>query len=653
MSYLKFDKNSLANLEKSLRKEILRTNKSGSYSASTLVDCNTRKYHGLLVVPVPELSDNNYVLLSSLDETVIQHGAAFNLGIHEYEGNNFSPNGHKYIREFHLETVSRTIYRVGGVILQKERIFISHEDRFLIRFTLLDAHSPTTLQFRPFLAFRSVHELSVENDRIHSDVHSSSNGIAMSLYDGFPMLYLQFSKKNQFVSDPHWYNGIKYFKEQERGYQYKEDLYVPGYFECSISKGESLLFSAGTTEVNPRLLQTLFEQEIKKRTTRSDFFHTLKNAAQQFYLKKNEDYYLIAGYPWFKVRARDQFIALAGATLVIDERSMYENIMQTALVAIRNFMDNHPIEKKIVEMDAPDVLLWWIRSVQQYAQFVGIEEAAARYGQFLLEVIQYIRKQKHPNLFLHDNGLLYTNGIHKAATWMNALENGQPIVQRSGYIVEMNALWFNALKFAVQIASSLKDEYTSDLLDYQSEMTKRSFVDVFWNGNYLYDFVDGTHPNVEVRPNMIFAVGLPFSPLQKDQQKLVLDMVTRELLTSKGLRTLSPKSPFYRPFYVGSQLQRDRNYHNGPVWPWLAGVFADAYLRIYKRSGFSFIERLLIGFESEMTELCVGTLSELHDGNPPFQGHGAMSFAMSVGEILRVYHSIYMTDNLKIDPSIH
>jgi predicted glycogen debranching enzyme len=653
MSYLKFDKNSLANLEKSLRKEILRTNKSGSYSASTLVDCNTRKYHGLLVVPVPELSDNNYVLLSSLDETVIQHGAAFNLGIHEYEGNNFSPNGHKYIREFHLETVSRTIYRVGGVILQKERIFISHEDRFLIRFTLLDAHSPTTLQFRPFLAFRSVHELSVENDRIHSDVHSSSNGIAMSLYDGFPMLYLQFSKKNQFVSDPHWYNGIKYFKEQERGYQYKEDLYVPGYFECSISKGESLLFSAGTTEVNPRLLQTLFEQEIKKRTTRSDFFHTLKNAAQQFYLKKNEDYYLIAGYPWFKVRARDQFIALAGATLVIDERSMYENIMQTALVAIRNFMDNHPIEKKIVEMDAPDVLLWWIRSVQQYAQFVGIDEAAARYGQFLLEVIQYIRKQKHPNLFLHDNGLLYTNGIHKAATWMNALENGQPIVQRSGYIVEMNALWFNALKFAVQIASSLKDEYTSDLLDYQSEMTKRSFVDVFWNGNYLYDFVDGTHPNVEVRPNMIFAVGLPFSPLQKDQQKLVLDMVTRELLTSKGLRTLSPKSPFYRPFYVGSQLQRDRNYHNGPVWPWLAGVFADAYLRIYKRSGFSFIERLLIGFESEMTELCVGTLSELHDGNPPFQGHGAMSFAMSVGEILRVYHSIYMTDNLKIDPSIH
>lgn len=652
MSYLKFDKSSLTNLEKSLRKEILRTNKSGSYSASTLVDCNTRKYHGLLVVPVPALSDANYVLLSSLDETVIQHGAAFNLGIHEYEGNYFSPNGHKYIREFHLETVAKTIYRVGGVILQKERIFISHEDRFVIRYTLLDAHSPTTLQFRPFLAFRSVHELSIENDQINTNVNSSPNGIAMSLYDGFPMLYMQFSKKNQFISDPHWYNGIKYFKEQERGYQYKEDLYVPGYFECSISKGESLLFSAGTSEVNPRLLKALFEDEIQKRTTRSDFFHTLKNAAQQFYLKSNEDYYLIAGYPWFKVRARDEFIALAGTTLVIEERNMYEKIMQTAIIAIRNFMDNKPLEKKIVEIDAPDVLLWWVRSVQQYAQFVGIDEAAARFGSFLLEVIQFIRTQKHPNLFLHDNGLLYTNGIHKASTWMNALENGHPIVQRSGYVVEINALWFNALKFAVQIAAALQDEYTSDLLDYQSEMTKRSFVDVFWNGTYLYDFVDGANSNVEVRPNMIFAVGLPFSPLQKDQQKLVLDMVTRELLTSKGLRTLSPKSPFYRPFYVGSQLQRDRNYHNGPVWPWLAGVFADAYLRIYKRSGFSFIERLLIGFESEMTELCVGTLSELHDGNPPFGGHGAMSFAMSVGEILRVYYSIYLDNMPKTDPLI-
>jgi predicted glycogen debranching enzyme len=641
MSYLKFDKSSLANLEKSLRKEILRTNKSGAYSATTLVDCNTRKYHGLLAVPVPELSDNNYVLLSSLDETIIQHGAEFNLGVHKYEGNFFSPNGQKYIREFHLDAVAKTIYRVGGVILSKERIFVLHENRFVIRYTLLDAHSPTTLRLRPFLAFRSVHELCIENDALDETVMDVDNGIAMCLYEGYPTLYMQLSKKNRFISEPHWYKGIEYPKEQERGYDFKEDLYVPGYFDFSISKGETLLFSAGTTPVEPRRLASLFEEELTKRTTRSDFYHTLKNAAQQFYLKRNGDSYLLAGYPWFKVRARDEFIALAGATLAIDDRAMFEKIMGTASEAIALFLEGKPIEKLFSELDAPDVLLWMIRAVQQYASSVGIAEASSLYGQMVLDVVAFIRKQKHPNLFLHENGLLYTNGMQKAATWMNAKENGMPIIPRSGYVVEINALWYNALRFAAAIAIELKDEYRADLLDYQSELTRQSFVDVFWNGHYLYDYVDDQHADVEVRPNMIFAVGLPFSPLDKEQQKSVVDMVTRELLTPKGLRTLSPKSPFYRPFYVGSQLQRDRNYHNGPVWPWLAGAFADAYLRIYKRSGFSFISRLLIGFESEMSDLCVGTLSELHDGNPPFSGHGAMSFAMSVAEILRIYRMVY------------
>ncbi|MBB3186697.1 glycogen debranching enzyme N-terminal domain-containing protein [Microbacter margulisiae] len=642
MSYLKFDKSSLTNLEKSLRKEILRTNKSGAYSATTLVDCNTRKYHGLLVVPVPELSDSNHVLLSSLDETVIQHGAEFNLGVHEYENNFYSPNGQKYIREFHLETVSKTIYRVGGVILSKERIFISHENRFVIRYTLLDAHSPTTLRFRPFLAFRSVHELCIENDVLNDSINDVANGISMCLYQGYPALYMQFSKSNQFVSDPHWYNGIKYFKEQERGYDYKEDLYVPGYFECAIKKGEALVFSAGTSSVEPRTLFKLYDDEVAKRTIRSDFFHTLKNAAQQFYLKSGDNYYLLAGYPWFKVRARDEFIALAGATLVIDDRDMFEKIMQTASVTILSFLEGNLIEKNLYELEAPDVLLWAIRAIQYYADFYGIKDTTAKYGDLILSIINFIRKQKHPNLFLHENGLLYTNGNQKAATWMNATENGIPIIQRSGYIVEINALWYNALKFSVQIATEQKDEYNADLLDYQSEVTKQSFVDVFWNGTYLYDFVDGQNANVEVRPNMVMAVALPYSPLDKEQQKSVLDLITRELLTPKGLRTLSPKSSLYRPFYVGSQLQRDRNYHNGPVWPWLAGAFADAYLKIYKRSGFSFIERLLIGFESEMKELCVGTLSELHDGNPPFLGHGAMSFAMSVAEILRIYRIVYI-----------
>ncbi len=227
MSYLKFDKNLMINLEQSLPKEMLRTNQAGAYHCTTVVECNTRKQHGLLVIPIPELDNKSYVLLSSLDETVIQHGAPFNLGIHRYRGGVYSPNGHKYIREFDCESVPRTTYRVGGVILTKEKMFISHENRILIRYTLVEAHSPTMLQFRPFLAFRESNALCVANDSINSNIIPVDNGVASCLYDGFPTLYMQFSRKPEWVSAPNWYNGIEYVKDLERGVPYSEDLWVP------------------------------------------------------------------------------------------------------------------------------------------------------------------------------------------------------------------------------------------------------------------------------------------------------------------------------------------------------------------------------------------------------------------------------------------
>jgi len=259
MSYLKFDKNLMINLEQSLPKEMLRTNQSGAYHCTTIVGCNTRKQHGLLVIPVPELDDNNHVLLSSLDETVIQHGAPFNLGLHRYKGDTYSPNGHKYIREYDCERVPTTTYRVGGVILKKEKIFITHENRILIRYTLVDAHSATTLQFRPFLAFRNANDLCVENAVASRDYQEVANGIATCMYNGYPTLYMQMNHKPRFVFDPHWYKNIEYTKDQERGIPYSEDLYVPGYFEVEIKKGEPLIFSAGVEEVNTRTLTKMYE----------------------------------------------------------------------------------------------------------------------------------------------------------------------------------------------------------------------------------------------------------------------------------------------------------------------------------------------------------------------------------------------------------
>ena len=641
MSYLRFDRTLMINLQESLPREILRTNKSGAYHCTSIVDCNTRKYHGLLVIPVPNLDDENHVLLSSLDETVIQHGAEFNLGLHKFQGNHFSPNGHKYIREFDCEHVPATTYRVGGVILRKEKIFVHHENRILIRYTLVDAHSETTLRFRPFLAFRSVREYTHENPQASRDYQMVSNGIKTCMYPGYPELFMQLNKANEFHFQPDWYRGFEYPKEQERGYDFNEDLYVPGYFEVGIKKGESIVFSAGISEIDPSTLLSLFEEEAADRTPRDNFLHCLTNAAHQFHNKQGDEHYILAGYPWFKCRARDLFISLPGLTLAVGEQSEFEDVMETARKALYQFMNGEEYTYKIYEIEHPDILLWAVWTLQQYAKETSRPHCREKYGQLLADIIEYIRNRKHNNLFLHDNGLLYTNGRDKAVTWMNSTVNGHPVIPRTGYVVEVNALWYNALRFVAEIAREDGHTGYADTLDNQAQLTGKSFVEVFRNEyGYLFDYVDGNMMDWSVRPNMIFTVAFDYSPLDRAQKKQVLDIATKELLTPKGLRTLSPKSGGYNPYYVGPQTQRDYAYHQGTAWPWLMGFYMEAYLRIYKTSGLSFVERALIGLEDEMTCHCIGTLPELFDGNPPFTGRGAVSFAMNVAEILRLLQTL-------------
>ena len=639
----------MTNLEESIRKELLRTNRSGAYSCSTIVDCNTRKYHGLLVVPVHELDDENHVLLSSLDPTVIQHGAEFNLGLHKYQGNNYSPKGHKYIREFDCGVIPTTIYRVGGVILKKESVFQCYEDRILIRYTLVDAHSATTLRFRPFLAFRSVRQFTHENGTASREYSLVDNGIKTCMYAGYPDLYMQFSKQNEFVFQPDWYRGVEYPKEQERGYASNEDLYVPGYFEMTIRKGESIVFAASTSAIKSSNLKKVFEDEVKKRPPRDNFYHILVAAAHQFHfrdrrsgsspehLDDNDDRYLLAGYPWFKCRARDTFISLPGLTLAINEQDYFEHVMKTAEKGLREFMKGKPLSVKIYEMEQPDVPLWAVWAIQQYSKFASKEECQKRYGKLVMDIVDYIMKGGHPNLRLDDNGLLYSNGRDRAVTWMNSTANGRPVVPRSGYIVEFNALWYNALKFCASLQAEFgKDKKVVDKLEALAETCKTSFVSTFLNEyGYLLDYVDGSAMDWSVRPNMVFAAAFDYSPLNQEQKKSVLDVCTRELLTPKGLRSLSPKSGGYNPMYVGPQTQRDYAYHQGTAWPWLGGFYMEACLKLYKRTRLSFIERQMVGYEDEIDYHALGTISELFDGNPPFHGRGAMAFAMNVAEILR------------------
>ncbi len=640
MSFLKFDKTQMTNLQDSLMKEFLLTNKSGAYCSSTLVGCNIRKYHGLFVIPVKELDDENHVLLSSLDETIVQHGADFNLGLHKYVGENYSPKGHKYIQSFTWDTVPTWIYRIGGVLLKKEMFFRGDRDRLFIRYTLLEAHSPTTLRLKPYLAFRSVRQWTHENGSARTGYTPVENGVSFCLYSGYPDLFMQLDTPEAvYHHAPDWYRGLDYPKERERGYGETEDLLVPGYFEMPIARGQSIIFTASLSERDPKTFAPILEEEVADQQPRNSFYHCLVAAAQQFRQQQDGEEYLVAGYPWFKPRARDTFIAMPGLTLSIGDIDQFERYMATAAKALDDFMEERPLSVGIYEVEQPDTLLWAVWCLQQYAKFVGQQQCFERYGALLKKMMRFIFEGMHPNLFSHSNGLLYSNGRDEAITWMNSQAYGRPIIPRSGYIVEFNALYYNAKRFYQQMllaSPERADRVVAERIEEECKLFEESFHKVFLNEHgYLCDYVDGTYRDYHVRPNQLLAIALDFSPLTLKERKGVLDITTRELKTPKGIRSLSPKSGGYNPYYVGRQEQRDYAYHQGTAWPWLTGFYLEAYLKVYKMSGVNYIERQLIGFEEELFYHCVGTIPELFDGNPRFSGRGAISFAMNVSGILR------------------
>lgn len=634
MSYLKFDRRLMSNLDESLQREYIRTNRMGAYCCSSIVGCNTRKYHGALVIPIPELSPNNHVLLSSLDLSIVQHGVPFNIAVHEYRGDVFSPLGHKYIREYNVDVASSTTYRVGGVILKREFFLCHYEHRIIFKFTLLEAHSKTSLRFSPLLAFRDVKMLTHRNEQIDGTLHALRHGQAICLYPGYPRLCMQLSKENEFHYAPHWNENILYHKERERGYEHTEDLYVPGYFECVIEKDQPVYFSAGIEEVDPALLPEMFAKELEVRIPRLDFRSCLLSSAQQFYYRPNEqDGYLLAGYPWFGVRARDLFVALPGCSIYAGAPERYYRIMDTVIPDLDDFMSGRHASPLLTHLSDPDVGLWAVWCVQQFARVYGRDEARRLYGAFVSRLVQYYMSNTHSQMHLEDTGLLYVYAKGRPISWMDAKLNGLAVIQREGYLVELNALWYNALLFYRE----LRPQEWNTELDILRERIERNFNAIFVNEHgYLFDYV--THQAAKdwsVRPNMIFAVSLPYTPLPRAVQRSVVEIVTRELRTPKGLRTLSPKSEGYRARCSGSQHERELSYYNGSVWSWLLGAYFEAYLKIYGRGALSYIERTLIGMEEEVHEHGVGTISELFDGNPPHTGRGAISLAMSVGEIIR------------------
>ena len=638
MAYLKFNKDELVNLEYSLKRELLATNRAGGYMSTTIIGCNTRKYHGLLVVPIEEFGGENHVLLSALDETLVQHGRSFHLGIHKYPGN-YEPRGHKYVVDFECEPIFVLTYRVGGALLRKELILVHNEAQILIRYTLLEAHSETILQLRPFLAYRHVHALSKANMMANTKYQEIENGIRSKLYNGFPSLNMQISKKNEFIAMPDWYYNIEYTEERNRGYDYQEDLFVPGYFEFPIKKGESVVFSAATHRISPLRLKTRFQQLVDERAPRNNFENCLRYSASQFIVSKGKETEVIAGYPWFGRWGRDTFIALPGITLAAsNDLKKCKEVLDCMIRKLNNGLFPNVGNDQNASYNSVDAPMWFFKALQEYGYAIqNPKELWKTYGRKMKTILNAYRTGVNHYIKMAENGLIWADEPGKALTWMDAIVGGVPVTPRGGYQVEVNALWYNAICYVLELAHEMKDYKFIEEWGIMPEKVKENFVNLFWNEEkgYLADFVNSDGKNMYVRPNQLIACSLSYSPLTEEMKRSVLDVVTSELLTPKGLRTLAPKNIHYVGRYEGNQIVRDQAYHQGCVWPWLIGPYVEANFRLYGRQFVKTAKAIVAGFEEDMTIYGICSIGEIYDGDPPYVPNGCISQAWSVGEILR------------------
>lgn len=634
MSALTFDKSELGNLEYSLQREMLATDRKGGYMSTTIVCCNTRKYHGLMVAPIDE-SDEAYVLLSSLDETIIQHDQSFNLALHRYRGV-YEPRGHKYITDFGYTPTPTITYRVGGVILRKELLWIHKRTQLMIRYTLVDAHSDTTLRLRPFFAFRNKHSLSKANMEANGRSYPVNGGVKCKLYEGFPWLYLQTNKADaEFVAAPDWYYDFEYPEEIKRGYDGYEDLLTTGYFEMPIRKGESVIFSAATDEMATEdTISQIYEASIARRTHKVDFLSCLRHSARQFIVRRSGGRTeMVAGYPWYGAVGRDTLISLPGIVLEQGYKEDCMDVLDTMVAGMRNG-DFAGTASARVAADAP---LWFFWTLQNLEPHIGAKELWSRYGEAMKSILEAYRRGFEGRVALHDNGLVWAAADGEALTWMNTKVDGRPVAQRAGYAVEIEALWYNAVSYTLALARKMKDKEFTERWGDMPARTKDSFLSKFMlDDGYPADFVNDYEVNTFRRSNMLVACALDYTMLGEEQIMDVLNVVRQHLLTRRGIRSLSPRNPFYEPSYAEDQRSQDLACHNGSTWIWPLMLYVKTCFGIAGERFLPEAEELLAGFEDEIQTACIGSVSECFEGDPPFRARGCLSQATGVGGLLYI-----------------
>lgn len=635
MAFLKFNKSELVNLSYSLKREIICANKTGAYCNTSIVTCNTRRYHGLLAVPIDAFGGKKHLLLSSLDESLILNGKQFNLGIHCY-GSVYEPRGHKYIIDFEADPVPKITYRVGEIVFTKSILLVPDSDQVMIRFELVNAPAKVKLLLTPFLAFRDIHALTDENPNAMTEGWEIPNGMAFNLYDGFPDLNMQFNTKDvSFETAPCWYKGITYSDEYRRGFACKEDLYVPGHFETEMKPGDAIVFSASVAIANPSGLKRKFDSFVAKAAKITTYHEQLVHCADLLKQDRGGHKMITAGFSWlYTGLLRETLEALPGLTLYANgDKAEFEEILDNLIA------DNQErLFHRTTQVEAP---LRLAGALGRYIEYGADPKAVwKKYGPTVKGILESYLPGRRVEVAMQPNGLLWAQLDHWALSWMNTYVDGNPVTERAGYQVETNAMWFQSILFAVTMEREYSPSDSTFLKEWSHilDLIRENFQTTFWNARagYLADYVDNAGQHLEVRPNMLYALVGEDIPVEPEIAQRVLQVIDNELVTRRGIRTLSPRHSEYKGVYEGSQTDRDLAYYNGCCLTSLLGPYCEV---CFKMKGAAFLNKaqwLVNGFYEDLNKHGVGAFSELYDGDPPHEPHGAISSALSTAALLEV-----------------
>lgn len=635
MAFLKFNKSELVNLSYSLKREILCANKTGAYCNTSILTCNTRRYHGLLAVTLDRFGGDRFLLLSDVDESIIVNGKQFNLGIHCY-GDTYEPRGHKYIVDFVADPVPQITYKVGDVVIRKSIVLAFDRDQIMIKYELVESPASVKIQLKPYLAFRNVHDLTKQNGVANLEGQEIQNGMAYRMYANFPNLNLQLSDaKAKFVSTPYWNLNVTYSDEYRRGYDCTEDLYVPGYFEASLKQGAALILSGSLMQEEPADFKRRFTSGVKEVGEITGYRDQLRRCANILITDHNGRKKVNAGLTWLNVGLlRETLISLTGLTLHgLNSPKLFEEILDNIIAD-----EQERLFRKTTQVEAP---LMIAKCLQDYIKFGADEKAVwKKYGIIVRGVIESYLPGERAEISMQPDGLLWAQKDGVALSWMNAYAHGRPVTERPGYQVETNALWYNAICFALEMEAKYGSKKSQFISKWTSicELVKLNFTKTFWNEErgFLADYVDNYGQHMDVRPNQLYALWCQYSPIEEELFPHILRVVDSELVTSRGIRTLSPRNPNYKGVYEGAQADRDEAYHQGCTRPFLLEPYVDVCFKVKGPSFMKKAQWLVEGFYDDLAKHGVGYFSELYDGDPPHEAHGAIASALSTAALLSV-----------------